>query len=136
MFFSLVHFLKPCHIWLNYLFVWIRGFFHGYSFITVCMILNHALRYHPIIIIWSCLFSGTYWVLLLHYSGIAVSMVMKYADNIVKVKVPRPGILTWINSMFQASGYLHLHIEHYICANDVQTFNLKNSICGQLALPY
>lgn len=38
-----------------------KGFFHGYSFITVCMILNHAL------------------------SGIAVSMVMKYADNIVKV---------------------------------------------------
>ncbi|XP_062176938.1 CMP-sialic acid transporter 4-like isoform X1 [Alnus glutinosa] len=38
-----------------------KGFFHGYSFITVLMILNHAL------------------------SGIAVSMVMKYADNIVKV---------------------------------------------------
>ncbi|KAL0739468.1 hypothetical protein Bca4012_015678 [Brassica carinata] len=37
-----------------------KGFFHGYSFITVLMILNHAL------------------------SGIAVSMVMKYADNIVK----------------------------------------------------
>ncbi|XP_059446870.1 CMP-sialic acid transporter 2, partial [Corylus avellana] len=38
-----------------------KGFFHGYSFITVLMIVNHAL------------------------SGIAVSMVMKYADNIVKV---------------------------------------------------
>ncbi|KAK8914591.1 CMP-sialic acid transporter 4 [Platanthera zijinensis] len=38
-----------------------KGFFHGYSFITVCMILNHAL------------------------SGIVVSMVLKYADNIVKV---------------------------------------------------
>ncbi|KAJ6845361.1 CMP-sialic acid transporter 2 [Iris pallida] len=38
-----------------------KGFFYGYSFITLCMILNHAL------------------------SGIAVSMVMKYADNIVKV---------------------------------------------------
>uniref|UniRef100_A0A453B852 Uncharacterized protein n=1 Tax=Aegilops tauschii subsp. strangulata TaxID=200361 RepID=A0A453B852_AEGTS len=37
-------------------------FFHGYSFITLLMILNHALS-----------------------SGIAVSMVMKYADNIVKV---------------------------------------------------
>ncbi|KAH1263979.1 CMP-sialic acid transporter 4 [Glycine max] len=37
-----------------------KGFFHGYSFITVLMIFNHAL------------------------SGIAVSMVMKYADNIVK----------------------------------------------------
>ncbi|KAH7387480.1 hypothetical protein KP509_16G025000 [Ceratopteris richardii] len=38
-----------------------KGFFHGYTAITVCMITNHAL------------------------SGIAVSMVMKYADNIVKV---------------------------------------------------
>ncbi|KAF8013253.1 hypothetical protein BT93_I1186 [Corymbia citriodora subsp. variegata] len=37
-----------------------KGFFHGYSLITTLMILNHAL------------------------SGIAVSMVMKYADNIVK----------------------------------------------------
>jgi hypothetical protein len=26
-------------------FIWCRGFFHGYSFITVLMILNHALRY-------------------------------------------------------------------------------------------
>ncbi|XP_057965950.1 CMP-sialic acid transporter 2-like isoform X2 [Malania oleifera] len=38
-----------------------KGFFHGYSLITTLMIINHAL------------------------SGIAVSMVMKYADNIVKV---------------------------------------------------
>ncbi|KAK3005296.1 hypothetical protein RJ639_016906 [Escallonia herrerae] len=38
-----------------------KGFFHGYSLITFLMILNHTL------------------------SGIAVSMVMKYADNIVKV---------------------------------------------------
>ncbi|XP_030972749.1 CMP-sialic acid transporter 2-like [Quercus lobata] len=38
-----------------------KGFFYGYSFITVLMILNQAL------------------------SGLAVSMVMKYADNIVKV---------------------------------------------------
>ncbi|XP_057863916.2 CMP-sialic acid transporter 2 isoform X2 [Cryptomeria japonica] len=38
-----------------------KGFFHGFSLITVCMIINHAL------------------------GGIAVSMVMKYADNIVKV---------------------------------------------------
>ncbi|KAF8409889.1 hypothetical protein HHK36_002407 [Tetracentron sinense] len=37
-----------------------KGFFHGYTLITTLMILNHAL------------------------SGIAVSMVMKYADNIVK----------------------------------------------------
>ncbi|EPS63428.1 hypothetical protein M569_11358, partial [Genlisea aurea] len=39
--------------------VYSKGFFHGYRFITVVMICNHAL------------------------SGIAVSMVMKYADNIV-----------------------------------------------------
>ncbi|KAF7127591.1 hypothetical protein RHSIM_Rhsim11G0198300 [Rhododendron simsii] len=38
-----------------------KGFFHGYSLITTLMIINHAL------------------------SGIAVSMVMNYADNIVKV---------------------------------------------------
>ncbi|KAL0011865.1 hypothetical protein SO802_006973 [Lithocarpus litseifolius] len=38
-----------------------KGFFYRYSFITVLMILNQAL------------------------SGLAVSMVMKYADNIVKV---------------------------------------------------
>mmetsp|Transcript_31783 Transcript_31783/g.38409 ORF Transcript_31783/g.38409 Transcript_31783/m.38409 type:complete len:341 (+) Transcript_31783:176-1198(+) len=38
-----------------------KGFFHGYSPIVFVMILNHAL------------------------SGIAVSMVMKFADNIVKV---------------------------------------------------
>ncbi|KAL5723233.1 CMP-sialic acid transporter 2 [Ranunculus cassubicifolius] len=38
-----------------------KGFFFGYTLITTCMIFNHAL------------------------SGIAVSMVMKYADNIVKV---------------------------------------------------
>ncbi|KAK3234901.1 CMP-sialic acid transporter [Cymbomonas tetramitiformis] len=38
-----------------------KGFFHGFSPIVLLMILNHAL------------------------SGIAVSLVMKYADNIVKV---------------------------------------------------
>ncbi|KAL7603168.1 hypothetical protein Lser_V15G17417 [Lactuca serriola] len=40
-----------------------KGFFHGYSPITVLMIINHAL------------------------SGIVVSMVMKYVENIVKVNV-------------------------------------------------
>ncbi|XP_065637041.1 CMP-sialic acid transporter 4-like [Quercus suber] len=38
-----------------------KGFFYGYSYFTVFIILNHAL------------------------SGILVTMVMKYADNIVKV---------------------------------------------------
>ena len=38
-----------------------QGFFHGYNGIVCVMIINHAL------------------------SGIAVSLVMKYADNIVKV---------------------------------------------------
>mmetsp|Transcript_12100 Transcript_12100/g.38304 ORF Transcript_12100/g.38304 Transcript_12100/m.38304 type:complete len:340 (+) Transcript_12100:60-1079(+) len=41
--------------------VFSKGFFHGYTAMIYIMILNHAL------------------------SGIAVSMVMKYADNIVKV---------------------------------------------------
>ncbi|KAF3960107.1 hypothetical protein CMV_015149 [Castanea mollissima] len=40
--------------------VLVQGFFYGYSFIAALMILNQAL------------------------SGLAVSMVMKYADNIVK----------------------------------------------------
>ncbi|KAG0473898.1 hypothetical protein HPP92_015755 [Vanilla planifolia] len=54
-----------------------NGFFHGYSFITVCMILNHAL------------------------SGIAVSMVMKFADNIVKVYATSVAmLLTAIVSVF------------------------------------
>ncbi|GBG84187.1 hypothetical protein CBR_g38158 [Chara braunii] len=38
-----------------------KGYFHGYSIITVAMILNHGL------------------------SGISVSLVMKFADNIAKV---------------------------------------------------
>ncbi|KAH0457489.1 hypothetical protein IEQ34_012804 [Dendrobium chrysotoxum] len=54
-----------------------NGFFHGYTFITVCMILNHAL------------------------SGIAVSMVMKFADNIVKVYATSVAmLLTGIVSVF------------------------------------
>ncbi|KAJ3693352.1 hypothetical protein LUZ60_008832 [Juncus effusus] len=38
-----------------------KGFFHGYSYVTFAMIINHA------------------------FSGLAVSAVIKYADNIVKV---------------------------------------------------
>ena len=40
-----------------------KGFFHGYDSLVVVMLFNHAL------------------------SGLAVSMVMKYADNIVKVSL-------------------------------------------------
>ncbi|RCV13662.1 hypothetical protein SETIT_2G363700v2 [Setaria italica] len=62
-----------------------KGFFHGYSFITVSMILNHAL------------------------SGIAVSMVMKYADNIVKVYSTSVAmLLTAIVSVFLFSFHLSL----------------------------
>lgn len=62
-----------------------KGFFHGYSFITVCMILNHAL------------------------SGIAVSMVMKYADNIVKVYSTSVAmLLTAIVSVFLFGFHLSL----------------------------
>ncbi|CAD5191215.1 unnamed protein product [Musa acuminata subsp. malaccensis] len=62
-----------------------KGFFHGYSFITVCMVLNHAL------------------------SGIAVSMVMKYADNIVKVYSTSVAmLLTAVLSVFLFSFHLSL----------------------------
>ncbi|TYK01042.1 CMP-sialic acid transporter 4 [Cucumis melo var. makuwa] len=62
-----------------------KGFFHGYSFITVLMILNHAL------------------------SGIAVSMVLKYADNIVKVYSTSVAmLLTAIVSVFLFGFHLSL----------------------------
>ncbi|KAL9261355.1 CMP-sialic acid transporter 4-like protein [Drosera capensis] len=62
-----------------------KGFFHGYSFITVLMIVNHAL------------------------SGIAVSMVMKYADNIVKVYATSVAmLLTAIISVFLFRFHLSL----------------------------
>ncbi|CAN6911064.1 unnamed protein product [Brassica oleracea] len=63
-----------------------KGFFHGYSFITVLMILNHAL------------------------SGIAVSMVMKYADNIVKVvySTSVAMLLTAVISVFLFNFHLSL----------------------------
>ncbi|XP_042408137.1 CMP-sialic acid transporter 2-like [Zingiber officinale] len=62
-----------------------KGFFNGYSFITVCMILNHAL------------------------SGIAISMVMKYADNIVKVYSTSVAmLLTAIVSVFLFRFHLSL----------------------------
>ncbi|XP_062081511.1 CMP-sialic acid transporter 4-like isoform X2 [Humulus lupulus] len=62
-----------------------KGFFHGYSFITVLMILNHAM------------------------SGIAVSMVMKYADNIVKVYSTSVAmLLTAIVSVFLFGFHLSL----------------------------
>ncbi|XP_039126845.1 CMP-sialic acid transporter 2-like [Dioscorea cayenensis subsp. rotundata] len=62
-----------------------KGFFHGYSFITVCMVFNHAL------------------------SGIAVSMVMKYADNIVKVYSTSVAmLLTAVVSVFLFSFHLSL----------------------------
>ncbi|KAL3722840.1 hypothetical protein ACJRO7_035101 [Eucalyptus globulus] len=62
-----------------------KGFFHGYSLITTLMILNHAL------------------------SGIAVSMVMKYADNIVKVYSTSVAmLLTAIVSVFLFRFHLSL----------------------------
>ncbi|KAL3630006.1 hypothetical protein CASFOL_022990 [Castilleja foliolosa] len=62
-----------------------KGFFHGYSLITVLMILNHAL------------------------SGIAVSMVMKYADNIVKVYSTSVAmLLTAVVSVFLFGFHLSL----------------------------
>ncbi|KAF7144206.1 hypothetical protein RHSIM_Rhsim05G0044700 [Rhododendron simsii] len=62
-----------------------KGFFHGYSLITILMILNHAL------------------------SGIAVSMVMKYADNIVKVYSTSVAmLLTAVVSVFLFGFHLSL----------------------------
>ncbi|XP_027330677.1 CMP-sialic acid transporter 4-like isoform X3 [Abrus precatorius] len=62
-----------------------KGFFHGYSFITILMIFNHAL------------------------SGIAVSMVMKYADNIVKVYSTSVAmLLTAVVSVFLFGFHLSL----------------------------
>ncbi|CAH9093797.1 unnamed protein product [Cuscuta epithymum] len=62
-----------------------KGFFHGYSLITVLMILNHAL------------------------SGLAVSMVMKYADNIVKVYATSVAmLLTAVVSVFLFGFHLSL----------------------------
>ncbi|KQJ95839.1 hypothetical protein BRADI_3g19338v3 [Brachypodium distachyon] len=62
-----------------------KGFFHGYSFITVLMIFNHAL------------------------SGIAVSMVMKYADNIVKVYSTSVAmLLTAVASVFLFGFHLSI----------------------------
>ncbi|KAH9603548.1 hypothetical protein KSS87_011311 [Heliosperma pusillum] len=62
-----------------------KGFFHGYSFVTVLMIVNHAL------------------------SGIAVSMVMKYADNIVKVYSTSVAmLLTAVVSVFLFGFHLSL----------------------------
>ena len=46
--------------------IWCRGFFHGYSFITILMILNHALRYWQldhVIIIFPCFPFGLSFVL-------------------------------------------------------------------------
>ncbi|XP_028088352.1 CMP-sialic acid transporter 4-like isoform X2 [Camellia sinensis] len=62
-----------------------KGFFHGYSLITTLMILNHAL------------------------SGIAVSMVMKYADNILKVYSTSVAmLLTAVFSVFLFGFHLSL----------------------------
>lgn len=62
-----------------------KGFFHGYSLITVLMIVNHAL------------------------SGLAVSMVMKYADNIVKVYSTSVAmLLTAVVSVFLFGFHLSL----------------------------
>ncbi|KAF3684328.1 CMP-sialic acid transporter 4 [Capsicum annuum] len=69
----------------NFDLIFCSGFFHGYSLITVLMILNHAL------------------------SGIAVSMVMKYADNIVKVYSTSVAmLLTAVVSVFLFGFHLSL----------------------------
>ncbi|KAL5198951.1 hypothetical protein ABZP36_002463 [Zizania latifolia] len=74
-----------------------KGFFHGYSFITILMILNHAL------------------------SGIAVSMVMKYADNIVKVYSTSVAmLLTAVVSVF-LFGF-HLSLAFFLGSTEVLAY--------------
>ncbi|XP_049932256.1 CMP-sialic acid transporter 2-like isoform X2 [Nymphaea colorata] len=80
-----------------------KGFFHGYSLITSCMILNHAL------------------------SGIAVSMVMKYADNIVKVYSTSVAMLfTAVVSVF-LFGY-HLSLAFFLGSTVVSVSIYLHSI--------
>ncbi|KAK9147554.1 hypothetical protein Scep_006311 [Stephania cephalantha] len=80
-----------------------KGFFHGYSLVTVCMILNHAL------------------------SGIAVSMVMKYADNIVKVYSTSVAmLLTAVVSVF-LFGY-HLSLAFFLGSTVVSVSVYLHSI--------
>ncbi|WVY90801.1 hypothetical protein V8G54_036315 [Vigna mungo] len=95
-----------------------KGFFHGYSFITVLMIFNHALRNIEESISDRNLRvkkngrncdtidlskKKTKW------SGIAVSMVMKYADNIVKVYSTSVAmLLTAVVSVFLFGFHLSL----------------------------
>ncbi|GAY46167.1 hypothetical protein CUMW_094910 [Citrus unshiu] len=90
-----------------------KGFFHGYSFITFLMILNHAL------------------------SGIAVSMVMKYADNIVKVYSTSVAmLLTAVVSVFlfgfhlSLAFFLVLSLSQYTC---IQLGNYKDK--GSFFMP-
>ncbi|KAK8944036.1 CMP-sialic acid transporter 4 [Platanthera guangdongensis] len=67
-----------------------KGFFHGYSFITLCMILNHAL------------------------SRIAMSMVLKYANNIVMVYSTRVAI-TIADILSKFLFGLNLNMEFLAC---------------------
>ncbi|KMT01582.1 hypothetical protein BVRB_9g215780 [Beta vulgaris subsp. vulgaris] len=80
-----------------------KGFFHGYSFVTVLMIVNHAL------------------------SGLAVSMVMKYADNIVKVYSTSVAmLLTAVVSVF-LFGF-HLSLAFFLGATVVSVSVYMHSI--------
>ncbi|XP_017235136.1 CMP-sialic acid transporter 2 isoform X2 [Daucus carota subsp. sativus] len=92
-----------------------KGFFHGYSLITVLMIVNHALRCHSIRSFRHRFSSGCqinrefYLSVWWQSSGIAVSMVMKYADNIVKVYSTSVAmLLTAVVSVFLFNFHLSL----------------------------
>ncbi|KAL6211088.1 hypothetical protein ACLB2K_016316 [Fragaria x ananassa] len=85
-----------------------KGFFHGYSFITVLMILNHALSYVSLSLTFSYVSIQVSYICFI-YSGIAVSMVMKYADNIVKVYSTSVAmLLTAVVSVFLFGFHLSL----------------------------
>ncbi|KAH7518235.1 hypothetical protein FEM48_Zijuj09G0149900 [Ziziphus jujuba var. spinosa] len=90
-----------------------KGFFHGYSFITVLMILNHAL------------------------SGIAVSMVMKYADNIVKVYSTSVAmLLTAVVSLFLFGFHLSLafFLGSIVVSVSVYLHSIADNLCSISAI--
>ncbi|KAI8533281.1 hypothetical protein RHMOL_Rhmol11G0285500 [Rhododendron molle] len=83
-----------------------KGFFHGYSLITTVMIINHALRPSEIILHKVETMAVYADMLLSPCKLICLSMVMKYADNIVKVRIFN--ILVWCSTHPEISQLGHL----------------------------
>lgn len=122
-----------------------RGFFHGYSFITVCMVFNHALRYLCCSISYkfkdTCVCmrrSALFWFSFITCSGIAVSMVMKYADNIVKVRLILLNIYILVPSSVSWKRFLGLAMiqafSEYIASVKMWSIALLLVTCQTLTL--